>query len=94
MTVDSPPAADRIESILTLLEDERLDDADWIDAEFTAIIAANWDTEPPEPSGPPAGLPARWNPPRRAHSRGSAHRLGNRVMAHDHQRRQRSPPNK
>ena len=59
----SPPAADEIDSFLTQFEDEGFDDTVWVDAEFYAIIAANWDTEPPAPPGPPTGLPARWNQP-------------------------------
>jgi hypothetical protein len=39
--VDTPRAADWLDPFLDELEDE------WYDAEFTAIIAANWDTEPP-----------------------------------------------
>jgi len=46
---------------LASLEDEvRNVEAAWIDAEFTAIIAANWDATPPPPPKTPSGIPARW----------------------------------
>jgi hypothetical protein len=92
-TVDGPPVADQIDALLTLLEDAWFDDTGWVDAEFTAIIAANWDTEPPDPCGPPTGLPNRWNPPCRNRRPGSRQRLADQMMANEHHGRQRSPPN-
>ena len=93
-TVDSPPAADEIDAFLTRLGDEWPDDTDWVDAEFTAIIAANWDTEPPRPVGPPTGLPNRWKLPRGTRRPASHQRPTDQVMANDHHRRERSPPDK
>ena len=90
--VDSSPVDGDIDEFLTRLEDEWLDDTVWVDAEFYAIIAANWDTEPPEPPGPPAGLPARWTPPRRSRQPGSIQPVTDQVTAGHRHRRQRSPP--
>ena len=88
----SPPAADETDSLHTLLEDA-FDDTGWVDAEFYAIIAANFDTEPPKPPDPPTGLPARWNQPDDVRwQRGPRHRPAGQVMASDQHRRQRSPP--
>ena len=88
----SPPAADELNSFPAQFEDV-FDDTVWIDAEFYAIIAANWDLEPPAPPEPPTGLPARWNQPDGARWwPGFLQRWGGQVMAGDHHRRQRSPP--
>ena len=91
-TIAEPPAADQIDSFLTQLEDA-FDDTVWVDAEFYAIIAANFDTEPPEPPQPPTGLPARWHQPGGTRWRRSRQRLASQVVAGHHHRRQRSPPN-
>ena len=91
-TVDSAPAADLLEELLGLLEDQLCENSEWVDAEFAAIIAANWDHEPPEPPGQPTGLPYRWASPRRTRWPGSRPRLADQVMANGHHRRQRSPP--
>ena len=91
-TTASPPAADQIHSFPAPVEDV-FDDTVWIDAEFYAIIAANFDTEPPKPPDPPTGLPARWNQPDDVRwQRGPRHRPAGQVMAGDQHRRQRSPP--
>ena len=91
--VHTTPATAEIEALLVELSDVELDDADWVNAEFEAIIAANFDAEPPRSPGPPAGLPARWprtrGTPRRP---GSQQRPVSAVMIGSHHRRQRSPP--
>jgi hypothetical protein len=91
-TVDSAPAADLLDPVLGLLEDQLFESSEWVDAEFAAIIAANWDQEPPEPPGQPTGLPYRWTSPRRPRWPRCCARLADQVMADDHHRRQRSPP--
>ena len=89
-----PPVVDEIDSFLTQFED-MFDDTVWVDAEFYAIIAANWDTEPPVPPGPPTGRSARWNQPGGAQWwRGTGQCLAGQVRVGDHHRRQRSPPNR
>ena len=91
-TIGGPPIADPIDWSLTQFEDA-FDDTVWVDAEFYAIIAANWDTEPPAPPRPPTGLPARWHQPGGTRWRGVRQRLASQVVTGDHHRRQRSPPN-
>ena len=87
------PATDEIDSFFTQFEGEGFDDTVWVDAEFYAIIAANWDAEPPAPPGPPTGRPAQWHQPDGARWwRRSRQRLAGRQMAGKHHRRQRSPP--
>ena len=91
----SLPATDEIDSFLAQFEGEGFDDAVWVDAEFYAIIAANWDVEPPAPPGAPTGLPARWNQPDAGRRwRESRQRLAGQPMNGTHHRRQRSPPNR
>jgi hypothetical protein len=92
--VDSPPAADEIDWFLGRVQDERFDDPLWVDLEFDAIIAANWDTEPPDPPEPPTGLPARWHRTGRTARSEPPQRSADQVMAGDHRRRQRSPPHR
>ena len=92
--VNSLPAADPIDSFLTSFEDEEFDDTAWVDAEFYAIIAANWDIEPPAPPQPPTGLPARWHQPGGVRWWRSRQRLAGQVVAGEHHRRQRSPPSR
>jgi hypothetical protein len=87
------PAVDEIEAFLAGVGDEQFDDSLWVDAEFAAIIAANWDIEPPDPPTPPTVLPARWGRSGRPVGPRSEHqRPTEQVMAGDHHRRQRSPP--
>ena len=101
-TVDTGPAEKPVDPLCAVLEDDRLtddlltdgllDDADWVEAEFNAIIAANWDAEPPEPDGPSTGLPRRWDRPRRRRRTPSGQLLADQVAATSRHRRQRSPP--
>jgi hypothetical protein len=106
-TVDTAPATEPVDPLCAVLEDDLLsddllsddlltdgllDDGGWVEAEFNAIIAANWDAEPPEPDGPSTGLPRRWDRPRRSRRTPSRQRLVDQVAARSRQRRQRSPP--
>lgn len=50
------------DQVLDTLEDELRDiEAAWIDAEFDAMIAANWEAEPPPPPKMPRRVDRRWN---------------------------------
>lgn len=82
------PAADHriIDDLLRQVEEA------WVDEEFSAIVAANWPEEPPEP--PPAAGPAGAEPPLPTPSalwmpRG---RLTETWVGPSIRRRQRSPP--
>jgi hypothetical protein len=67
-------------------------DTAWVDDEFSAIIAANWPAEPPEP--PPAAGPANAEPrlPRSSGALGPRGRLTNTTVSPSVAWRQRSPP--
>ncbi len=91
-SVGSPAAPVEIDSFLTPFEGGGFDDPAWIDAEFFAIISANWDIEPPVPPARPTGLPARSDPPSRAERPGSRQRLTGETVADERHRRERSPP--
>jgi len=81
------------DDLLTSLEDEvRNVDTAWIDAEFAAIIAANWDATPPPPPKTPSGIPARW-PATGPRSRALLQRWPRpHRTASAGRRKQRSPP--
>jgi hypothetical protein len=82
----APTTDHRIDDLLRQVEEA------WVDEEFSAIVAANWPEEPPEP--PPAAGPAGAEPPLptspallRPHGRLTETRVGPSIR-----RRQRSPP--
>jgi hypothetical protein len=76
----------------SLEEELRGIEAAWIDAEFEALIAANWKTEPPRPPEPPVCLPARWPNERHAAQAGSRRPPRPEQVASRNRARQRSPP--
>lgn len=67
-------------------------DTAWVDDEFSAIIAANWPAEPPEP--PPAAGPTNAEPrlPRSSGALGRRGRLADTTVTPSVAWRQRSPP--
>jgi hypothetical protein len=67
-------------------------DTAWMDDEFSAIIAANWPAEPPEP--PPAAGPSNAEPrvPRSSGALGPRGRFTNTAVSPSVAWRQRSPP--
>jgi hypothetical protein len=82
----APTTDHRIDDLLRQVEEA------WVDEEFSAIVAANWPEEPPEP--PPAAGPAGAEPPLptspallRPQGRLTETRVGQSIR-----RRQRSPP--
>lgn len=91
-TTDRPSAAAVIDELLDDLDAEQFVDTLWVDAEFSAIIAANFDTEPPEPPAAPTGLPHRWQPSLGRPYLGPRLRLTGLVIPGEQHRRQRSPP--
>ena len=58
MTETAP--CDHVQAVGSLEEELRGIEAAWINAEFEALIAENWNSEPPRPPEPPVCLPARW----------------------------------
>ena len=92
--VESTPTAEQIDAFLTQLNEERFDDPVWVDAEFYAVIAANFDTNPPEPPQPPTAIRARGHQSRGAEQPKSRQGPAGQVLAGDQQGRQRSPPPK
>jgi hypothetical protein len=87
-------AAETVLLINDLAVDDLLRQIDtaWVDDEFSAIIAASWPTEPPEP--PPAAGPANAEPrlPRSSVALGPPGRLSNTKISPSVAWRQRSPP--
>ena len=76
----------------SLEEELRGIEAAWINAEFEALIAANWKTEPPRPPEPPVCLPARWPNEGHAARAGSRRPPRPQQVASRSRGRQRSPP--
>lgn len=79
------------------LESERLDtdvhdwEQAWVDDEFAAIVAANWQGEPPTPTFP-GNLPPRWNRPEPWRRPEPRRWPAARRLAPASRGRQRSPP--
>ena len=67
-------------------------EADWVDLEFEAIIAANFDTATPPPAKRPTGLPNRWSGHPAGPRPDNASGLQEQTSPRDNHRRQRSPP--
>jgi len=67
-------------------------EADWVDLEFEAIIAANFDTAPPPPADRPTSLPNRWGGRPTAPRPENPGRLQEQKSPRDSHGRQRSPP--
>jgi hypothetical protein len=88
---ETAPCED-VYAVGSLEEELRGIEAAWINAEFEALIAANWKTEPPPPPQPPACLPARYPNERHAARAGSHRPPKPQQVASRSRGRQRSPP--